>query len=399
MGGQDSDKTEEPTEHKLQEARKKGQVMKSQEVISTCLLLAIAGAMYGAGSGMLHRIADITIYIWKLIPTYNVLDRQLSSDIAHVMVTILLVLAPLLAAGFLMAIIANLAQVQFIFSTETLKPSLDKINPLGGFKKIFSMKSVVELLKQLAKLSIIGYICYMVVGEAMPDIQRAPAVPLMTTLGVVGMTVKALVQKVLIGMVAIAGLDYIFQKKQFMKQMRMSMQDLKDEYKETEGNPQIKGKLRQLMRQNAQGGGGGGNQMQNVPDASAVVTNPTHLAVALRYKQGEDPVPIVVAKGEDITAVQIKIMAEDHDVPIVENVELARVLFKTCELESPVPTEMYKAVAEVLAYVIKLKRKRELMRRRRLARNAPPPSRRAAKASPSMPRAQFSARGMVTGRR
>ncbi|HBM97189.1 TPA: flagellar biosynthesis protein FlhB [bacterium UBP9_UBA11836] len=401
MGGQDSDKTEEPTEHKLQEARKKGQVMKSQEVISTSLLLATAGAMYGAGGGMLSRIRELTVYIWGMIPTYNMSARSLNGDIFHVMVTILLVLAPLLAAGFMMAIVANLAQVQFIFSTETLKPSLNKINPLEGFKRIFSVKSAVELLKQLAKLGIIGYICYKVVGEIIPQLQTAPAIPLMATLELVGLTVKSLVMKVLIGMVAIAGLDYIFQKKQFMKQMRMSMQDLKDEYKETEGNPQVKGKLRQLMRQSSQGGGGGGgNMMSEVPDASAVVTNPTHLAVALRYKQGQDPVPIVVAKGENMTAVQIKIMAEDHDVPIVENVELARALFKTCELSGPVPTEMYKAVAEVLAYVIKLKRKRELLRRRRLARNGPPRrTARAATASPSMPKTQFTARGMAAGRR
>ncbi len=229
MGGQDSDKTEEPTEHKLQEARKKGQVMKSQEVISTCLLLATAGAMYGAGGGMLSRIRELTVYIWGMIPTYNMNARSLNGDIFHVMVTILLVLAPLLAAGFMMAIVANLAQVQFIFSTETLKPSLNKINPLEGFKRIFSVKSAVELLKQLAKLGIIGYICYKVVGEIIPQLQTAPAIPLMATLELVGVTVKNLVMKVLIGMVAIAGLDYIFQKKQFMKQMRMSMQDLKDE--------------------------------------------------------------------------------------------------------------------------------------------------------------------------
>lgn len=395
MGGQDSDKTEEPTEHKLQEARKKGQVMKSQEVISTCLLLATAGAMYGAGSGMLGRIRDLTIYVWKLIPTYDIMDRSLGGDIFYIMTTILLVLAPLLAAGFVMAVVANLAQVQFIFSTESIKPSLNKINPLEGFKRIFSVKSLAELLKQLAKLGIIGYICYKVVGEVLPQLQSAPAIPLMTTLELIGVTVKSLVMKVLMGMTVIACVDYVFQKKQFMKQMRMSMQDLKDEYKETEGNPQIKGKLRQLMRQNAQGGGGG---PQKAADASAVVTNPTHLAVALRYKQGEDPVPMVVAKGENLLAVQIKVMAEDHDVPIVENVELARALFKTCELDGPVPTELYKAVAEVLAYVIKLKRKRELLRRRRMARSGPAP-RRAAAAAPSMPRNQFSARKMAAGRR
>lgn len=383
MGGQDSDKTEEPTEHKLQEARKKGQVMKSQEVISTCLLMAIAGTMLAAGPFMLSQIRDFTIYTWSLVPTYNMNERDFFGDIVLVMSTVFLTLVPLLAAGFAMALVANLAQVKFIFSTETLKPSLNKLNPLEGFKRIFSMKSVMELLKQVAKLAVVGYICYKVVGEVLPQLSAAPTMPLQATLDLVGTTVRSLVSKVLVGMVAIAAVDYLFQHKQFMKQMKMSMQELKDEYKDTEGNPQVKGKMRQLMRQGSQG-----RMMEEVPSASAVVTNPTHLAVALRYQQGEDPVPVVVAKGENLLAQQIKVMAEDHEVPIVENVELARALFKTCEAGGPVPTEMYKSVAEVLAYVIKLKRKRELLRKRRAARNAPVTTRSAA----SMPRAAMSAR-------
>ncbi|MCR5663207.1 MAG: flagellar biosynthesis protein FlhB [bacterium] len=362
MGGNDSDKTEEPTEHKLQEARKKGQVMKSQEVISAALLLATAGAIGAAGPFMVRKLRELAIYVWGSVPTYDMGNRSFFGDIVMVMTTIFLVLAPLLAAGFMMALVANIAQVKFNFTTETLKPTLNKINPIEGFKRIFSIKSLMELAKQLAKLFVVGYICYKVVNAVLPDLSAAPMMPLSETLGLVGATVKSLVMKVLMGMIAIAGIDYIFQKKQFMKQMRMSMQELKDEYKDTEGNPQVKGKMRQMMRQGAQG-----QMMGEVPGASAVVTNPTHYAVALRYEQGKDAVPVVVAKGEDLIAQQIKVMAEDHEVPIVENVELAKALFKTCDLESPIPAEMYKAVAEVLAYVIKLKRKRELLRRRRAA--------------------------------
>lgn len=389
MGGQDSDKTEEPTEHKLQEARKKGQVMKSQEVISATLLLAITGTMIGCGSFMLGQIRELCKHIWGLVPVYDMASRDLFTDILYIMGTIMLTLAPLLVVGFITAIAVNLAQVQFIFSTETLKPSLSKINPIEGFKRIFGVKSLMELVKQLAKLTIVGYICFKVVSAALPELLPAPNLPLLSTLTLVGLTVKSLVTKVLMGMIVIAAVDYVFQKKQFMKQMRMSMQEIKDEYKDTEGNPQIKGKMRQLARQNAQGGGG---QMKNVPDASAVVTNPTHFAVALRYQQGVDPVPIVVAKGEDLIAQQIKVIAEDHDVPIVENVELARALFKACEVEGAVPTELYKAVAEVLAYVIKLKRKRELLRRRRAARTAVKPQ------TNLTPRTNFSAANISRSR-
>jgi len=389
VGGQDSDKTEEPTEHKLQEARKKGQVMKSQEVISATLLLAITGTMIGCGSFMLGQIRELCKHIWGLVPVYDMASRDLFTDILYIMGTIMLTLAPLLVVGFITAIAVNLAQVQFIFSTETLKPSLSKINPIEGFKRIFGVKSLMELVKQLAKLTIVGYICFKVVSAALPELLPAPNLPLLSTLTLVGLTVKSLVTKVLMGMIVIAAVDYVFQKKQFMKQMRMSMQEIKDEYKDTEGNPQIKGKMRQLARQNAQGGGG---QMKNVPDASAVVTNPTHFAVALRYQQGVDPVPIVVAKGEDLIAQQIKVIAEDHDVPIVENVELARALFKACEVEGAVPTELYKAVAEVLAYVIKLKRKRELLRRRRAARTAVKPQ------TNLTPRTNFSAANISRSR-
>lgn len=386
--GEDSDKTEEPTEHKLQEARKKGQVMKSQEVISTTLLAAITGTMIGCGSFMLGKIRDLAQYIWSLVPVYDMGSRDLFWDILYIMSNIMMALAPLLVVGFITAIVVNVAQVKFIFSTETLKPSLSKINPIEGFKRIFSMKSLMELVKQLAKLGIVGFICYKVVSQCLPELISAPMQSLLITLGLVGTTVKSLVMKVLIGMIAIAAVDYVFQKKQFMKQMRMSMQEIKDEYKDTEGNPQIKGKMRQLMRQGAQG-----NMMKEVPNASAVVTNPTHLAVALRYEQGTDPVPIVVAKGEDLLAQQIKLVAEDHEVPIVENVELARALFKACELEGAVPTELYKAVAEVLAYVIKLKRKRELLRRRRAARTATP------QRAMSAARNNFSAQNMMGAKR
>jgi flagellar biosynthetic protein FliR/FlhB len=359
MGGGDSDKTEEPTEHKLQEARKKGQVMKSQEVISTLLLVATAGVLMGAGGLMLRKLVEFTKYVWGLIPTYSLTERNFLADTVMLMWTTFYMLAPLLAAAFLMAVVANLAQVKFLFSTEPLKPTLNKINPIEGFKRIFSVKSLMELVKQVAKLTIIGWICYKVMKAELPGFLMAASMPVPMTLLLVKKVVIRLVMYVLMGMAAIAAIDYLFQYKQFMKQMRMSMQELKDEYKDTEGNPQVKAKIRQLMRQSAQG-----RMMEEVPNSSVVVTNPTHLAVALKYEQGTTPVPVVVAKGEGLVAQQIRVKAEDSEVPIVENVELARALFGACEVGQVIPNELYKAVAEVLAYVIKLKRKRELLRRR-----------------------------------
>lgn len=359
----DSDKTEEPSEHKLQEAKKKGQVCKSQDVTSTLLLAVTAGVLGGVGAMIYGNLADFTKTIWYQIEgiVQNPLpDRQLFGLWVYAMLTFFKVLAPLFVAGFIFAIVGNMAQIQFIFSTEVLMPKLSKINPMEGFKKIFSMKSLLELFKQLAKLIVIGYIVYSVLKGFIPVLISAIDWDLLQTTSFLKVIVKKIISNVLVGMVGISILDYIMQKKQFMKQMKMSMQELKDEYKDTEGNPQVKGKIKQMMRQAAQG-----RMMGDVAGASAIVTNPTHLAVAIRYKQGEDRAPIVVAKGENLIAVQIKTKGEECEVPIVENVELARTLFSSAQVGQPIPPDLYKATAELLAYVFRLKRRREMKRKMR----------------------------------
>jgi len=178
------------------------------------------------------------------------------------------------------------AQIKLLFTFETMKPSLSKINPIEGVKRICSMKSIVELIKQLLKLGVIAWLCVKAVQDDMPKFAIGPEMDLVTTIKLVGVVVERCIKWVLGGMVCISGLDYFWQSKQFMKQMRMSHQDMKDEYKETEGNPHVKAKMRQMMRQGAQG-----RMMEEVPNASAVVTNPTHMAIAIRYKPGEDQVP------------------------------------------------------------------------------------------------------------
>ena len=357
---EDSDKTEEPSEHKLQEARKKGQVFKSQEIISTCMLLASAGVLMTMGGWMFSQISMFTHKTWlDIMANSDFKGRDLGKDFLHIVVSYLTILSPLLAAGFVMAVLANIAQVQFLFSTESIQPKLSKINPLEGFKRIFSVKSLMELAKQIAKLSIIGWIVYRVLRPAIPSMVNLMYQPLEYSVGLTRSILTEIVKKVLVGMTVIAIVDYIFQKKQFMKDMKMSMQELKEEYKDTEGNPQVKGKIRQLMRQGAQQ-----RMMEGASSASAVVTNPTHLAVAIKYEQGVDAAPTVVAKGERLTAVQIKLVAEENDIPIIENVELARAVFGACEVGQAIPPELYKGVAEILAYVYKLKKKRQQKRRR-----------------------------------
>lgn len=333
--------------------------MKSQDVISTLGMLAACGSLYVSGSMVYGNIEEFWVRTWKRLEhPETVVGNSFFWEIIDVIGVVSLSLAPMMVACFLMGIIANVAQIKLLFTTEPLKPSLKKINPISGFKQIFSMKSIVELIKQLAKLAIVGWICYSAINGEIEKFRLAPSWDLMQTVGLVGELTLRIIKNVLLGMVVIMGLDYVFQKKQFGKQMKMSHKDLKDEYKETEGNPHIKAKIRQKMAQGAQGG-----MMQEVPNSNAVVTNPTHLAVAIKYNKEDCPVPTVVAKGERMIAQAIKLKAEDHEVPVIENVELARALFGACEVGQAIPTELYKAVAEILAYVQKLKKKKEMRRR------------------------------------
>ena len=360
---EDSDKTEEPSEHKLQEAKKKGQVCKSQDITSTILLAVTASILGALGAKIFWELGSFARFYWGqavIMGDQPLGERFLFKDIIFAMITFFKLLAPLFVAGFIFAIAGNMAQIKFIFSTEPLIPKLSKINPIEGFKKIFSMKSLMELFKQIAKLVVIGYIVYSLLKQNIPILATAIDWDLFQTTSFLKSIIKKVISNVLVGMVALSILDYIIQKKQFMKQMKMSMQELKDEYKNTEGNPQVKGKIKQLMRQAAQG-----RMMGDVAGASAIVTNPTHLAVAIRYKQGEDQAPIVVAKGENLIAVQIKTVAEESEVPIVENVELARALFGAASVGQPIPPDLYKATAELLAYVFKIKRRKEQKRRMR----------------------------------
>lgn len=356
----DSDKTEEPTDHKLREASKKGQIFKSQDVIATALLIATTGIIFGSGTWMYTSMTAYTKSVFISIGNPDA-EHILGGSERYIDAMFLYakVMVPLLAAAFLTAVIANIAQIKFIFSTEPLNPKMSKINPLEGFKRIFSAKSLMEFAKQAAKLIIVSYICYKVIQAEIMKLVYSPSWDIHITLRFLKTICSRIVGYSIVAMIVIAIIDYMFQKKQFMKQMKMSMQELKDEYKQTEGDPHVKAKVRQLMRQRATS-----RMMEEVPKASAVITNPTHLAVALKYTPGEMSAPKVVAKGERLIAVQIKLLAEDSEVPIVENVELAQALARSCKIGDSIPAELYKAVAEILAYLIKLKRKRELKRRR-----------------------------------
>jgi flagellar biosynthetic protein FliR/FlhB len=263
-----------------------------------------------------------------------------------------IVVIPVVAPIMLFGILANFIQVGFIVTQEPIKPQLSKLNPINGFKRIFSVRTFVETLKDLAIVSVLGYTGYTFVRDNYSYLLnisnlRTGAVP-----AAFGKLVTSIFFKITIIMIAVALLDYLYQRYQYNKELRMTKQEIKEEFKQEEGDPQIKSRIRQKQREMASR-----RMMQAVPNATVVVTNPTHIACALRYEEGKDSAPTLIAKGADNVAIKIKEIAKENDVPIIENRTLARLIFSEVELDEEIPNEMYQAVAEILAVVYKMKKK------------------------------------------
>ena len=264
-----------------------------------------------------------------------------------------IIILPIVIPIMLMGVVASLMQSGFIFTNEPLKPDLKKLDPISGFKKIFSMRSVVDLLKNLAIVTTISIIAYNFIKSNYLDIMTYGSLKIEAILGVFGSLVVDIFFKISIVMLIISIIDFAYQKYKHNKELKMSMQEIKEEYKQQEGDPQIKSKIRQKQREMASS-----RMMQQVPDATVVITNPTHLAIAIKYEQGGEGAPIIVAIGADNVAIKIKEIASDNDIPIIENKPLARLIYKELDVGSEIPTDMYQAVAEILALVYKLKKKK-----------------------------------------
>ena len=347
-----SSKTEEPSQRKLDEARKKGQVPSSQEVkhwfaLIGTMLVVVALLPIGLGQmagGLGHLLANV-----HRVPTDpgNLLT-MLQSAVGDLLLILLLPLAALVGA----ALAGGLVQHGFLISAESMKPDLNKLSPIKGAKRLFSMRSLMEFTKGLLKLAIVGTIATLVIWPEMnrvelfvgmapdrilPEIWEMSALLLAAVVSIVGV---------------IAGADYMYQRWEFLKQQRMTKQEVKDEYKQTEGDPMVKARLRQIRMERARQ-----RMMQAVPTSDVVITNPTHFAVALAYQPGEMGAPKVVAKGVDALAQRIRALAEEHDVSIVENPPLARALYRSVDIDDEIPAEHYRAVAEIISYVFRLKRK------------------------------------------
>ena len=345
------EKTEEPTAKKRADARKKGQVGRSQELNTAFVLLVGFFTLKLLWDSIYLSIASYTTYVFT-----NLNQSVDTENIIHIFIGIIVVLAktafPIMFAIMLIGLAINFFQVGLNFNTESIEFKLDKLNPINGFGRIFSKRSLVELAKSFFKILVIGFFLYRFIHEQILAMPQFMFFDLTTSLALVAEIIFQMAF-IVIGVIMIMALmDYGYQKWQTTQDLKMTKQEVKDEMKQSEGDPQIKGKIRQKQRQMAMA-----RMMKEVPKADVIVTNPTHYAIALSYQQGMSA-PLVVAKGQDLVAQRIKEIAREARVPIIENKPLARAIYAAVQIGDAIPQELYQAVAEVLAYVYRLKNTR-----------------------------------------
>ncbi len=356
--GPGGERTEPATAKKLRDARKKGQVAKSKEVANGLCLLGMflmlkiwigntGNSLLSMFSGMYSRIPEYSkIYDGKIPKTSILLALQKAA------IEIILIAAPYMLVGFILSFVADYIQVQWKPTREPLKPKFSKLNPISGFKRFFSLQSLVELLKSILKIGVIGYVSYSYLKDKWKNLFILYDISLVQGIALTGELVADLGIRICIVYMVIVAADYVFQKWKFKEDMKMSKQEIKDEYKQDEGDPQIKAKIRQRMREASMR-----RMMQNIPKADVIITNPTHYAVAVQYDPEQYDAPFVVAKGTDHLAQRIKEIGRENQVEIVENKPLARMLYANVDIGQVIPPELYQAVAEVLAFVYNLKGK------------------------------------------
>lgn len=350
--GEGGEKTEQPTSKKLSDARNEGKVAKSKEVVNGFSLLGffLSLKLFIAFTG--DRFSEIFTWIYAIIPDIVEMNgsgltiQTISGIFRDIFMKMLFILLPFLVVGFITHFVANLVQVGWKITFKPMKPKLSKFNPISGFKRIFSKQSLVNLVLALAKISLVFYIAYICIRDQADNLFLLYDVTLINALNLIFNLIIEAGIKISVVYIILGLADYAYQKWKFKNDMKMTKQEVKDEYKNAEGDPKIKGKQRQRMMESSRR-----RMMNNVPQADVVITNPTHIAVAILYDNTKDEAPRVVAKGEDYLAFKIRDVAKDSGVPIVENKPLARALYATVEIDEVIPPELYQAVAEILAVV------------------------------------------------
>ncbi|MFC7372187.1 flagellar biosynthesis protein FlhB [Fictibacillus iocasae] len=346
------EKTEKATPKKRDDSRKKGQTAKSADVNTAVILFASVLVLAFSGSWMWTKMLDVL---------RERLAEGLLADISADSVPLLFsdlvyeaaaIAAPMLGAAFIAAMISNYIQVGFLFSTEAVQMKLERLDPIQGFKRIYSVRALVEMTKSMLKIGFVGAVTFYFLYDARAEMGRFALVDLGSALSAAADLAMKMLFAASIVLLFLSLLDYMYQKFDFEKNIRMSKQDIKDEYKKSEGDPKIKSKIKEKQRQMAMR-----RMMQDVPKADVIITNPTHFAIALKYDGSEMDAPFIVAKGMDLIALRIKEIAKENEVVMVENKPLARTLYSRAEIGDRIPEDLFKAVAEILAYVYSVKKK------------------------------------------
>ena len=343
------EKTEQPTPKKLRDARKKGQVAKSKEVSGTLGLVAVLVTLWMMSDTYIETIKEMVI-LPSQVYNENFKDA-LKIVVSGVLEKAILLILPLVAVAMLSAIIGNVMQFGLLFSGESIKPDIKKISPLGGLKKIFAIKNLVEFFKSVIKILFLTFVVYYVIKTSIGDMVNLPYCGSACILPVVGVLMKKLLLYATVAFVIIAILDYMFERYQFTKQQKMSKDEVKREYKESEGSPEIKGKRKEIHQEII-------NSADNTSKSDVVIKNPTHLAIGLHYNQGKTPLPMVTVKGRGGLAQFIIKIAEKEGIPVLENVPLAHALYDL-NITDFIPGELIEPVAEVFRWGAGHKRKRK----------------------------------------
>lgn len=346
------EKTEPATPKKKADERKKGQVAKSQELPGAFILFFSFLFLFMFGSYFKDRMYRLFTVSLNEYMFWDVSVNNVTIIFGNLLLNGFFLLLPILIGSVLIAILGNYLQIGFLLTGDPLKMKFSKLNPIEGAKKIFSLRSVVEFLKSVLKLAIVVFVCYTTIIAEKDAFLALSKLPLENIFSFTARITLILGLKIGGILVILALFDYMYQKYDYEKNLKMSKQDIKDEYKKSEGDPLIKGKIREKQRQMALQ-----RMMQDVPKADVVITNPTHYAVALRYDAKEMDSPIVIAKGQDYIALKIREVAQANNITLMENRPLARALYDQVEIGQTVPSDLFQAVAEVLAYVYRLKRK------------------------------------------
>lgn len=348
----DAEKTEKPTPKRRREAREEGQVLQSKEVTTTFILLVSILGIRLLGKYFINYLLKFIRDVYKGIENVDQLfnENNLMNNFIKILSSFFVLVGPIIFISFIAGLIINYLQVGFLFTSKPLKLKLNRINPVEGFKRLFSKRALVELAKAILKIALIGYIAYSYLNKNLLKIINLQKFNTTSFLGNFSSLLFGFSIRIVGALAIISVIDYFFQWREHEKSLMMTKQEIKEEFKQTEGDPLIKSKIRERQRQIAMS-----RMMQDVPKADVIITNPTHIAIAIKYDSSLYDAPYVLAKGANVVAENIKKVGKEYSIPLIENRPLARALYDTVEVGDLIPEEFYEAVAEVLAYVYSLK--------------------------------------------